>query len=68
LLDVERLGRGHLHAVGQLEAFDPRGQFRSAVPLVVAAIQAVQEASCRRCWRRTCRPAGQGCRSERLAR
>ena len=27
-VDVERLGGGHLHAVGQLEALDPRRQFR----------------------------------------
>ena len=26
LVDVERLGRGHLHAVGQLEALDAGGQ------------------------------------------
>ena len=43
-VDIERLGRLHLHAIGELEAFDPRGQLRLARMVVEpAAIQAVQE-------------------------
>ena len=70
-VDVEGLGRGHLHAVGQLEALDPRGQFGlGRVLLQVPAIEPSEQVELRPLLgrRSSLRGCGRGCRSGALGR
>ena len=66
-IDVDRLGRGRLHPVGQLEALDPRGQLRlGGKLLVMKLVQAAASSRAGPAARRRSSPRrARGCRSAR---